>query len=423
MTIRLQLAVVLFFSVTQAFSQFSMSGEVRPRTEYTHGFGKLASPTDNPGIFTTQRTRLNMNYKSDSYNARIVLQDVRTWGGQRQLVMNDGLASIQQAWFDLKLTDKLRLKAGRQELSYDDHRILGNVGWAQQARTHDVALFKFQENLHIGFAYNDNATRGLLETPYTVPASYKAMQYIWYHMDSDDEKVGLSVLALNNGKERQVMNANDEIISQTTEYSQTIGGRLTMAITDKLGANSNAYYQMGLDGRNNEIEAYLASVDLTYKMSDKTALTVGFERQSGNSQLNQAAGTNTAFTPFYGTNHKFNGLMDYFYVGNHMNSVGLQDNFLKVVQKVGENSKLIAMAHNFSSVGAVNDGTGNAAGAALGNEIDLVYVKPIGKDANIKMGYSQLFGTNTMELLKGGDLNETQNWAWVMLTVKPKFIN
>ena len=34
---------------------------------------------------------------------------------------------------------------------------------------------------------------------------------------------------------------------------------------------------------------------------------------------------NNSFTPFYGTNHKFNGHMDYFYVGNHIGNVGLRE--------------------------------------------------------------------------------------------------
>ncbi len=38
-----------------------------------------------------------------------------------------------------------------------------------------------------------------------------------------------------------------------------------------------------------------------------------------------------AFTPLYGTNHKFNGWMDYFYVGNHGSSIGLQDINAKIL--------------------------------------------------------------------------------------------
>ena len=51
---------------------------------------------------------------------------------------------------------------------------------------------------------------------------------------------------------------------------------------------------------------------------------------------NGDASENKAFTPFYGTNHKFNGFMDYFHVGNHANSVGLIDIYTKVKTKLGE---------------------------------------------------------------------------------------
>ena len=67
------------------------------------------------------------------------MQDIRNWGNQRQLVANEANAvSIHQAWGEVELVKGLSLKAGRMELAYDDHRILGNVGWAQNEQTFDA---------------------------------------------------------------------------------------------------------------------------------------------------------------------------------------------------------------------------------------------------------------------------------------------
>jgi hypothetical protein len=37
------------------------------------------------------------------------------------------------------------------------------------------------------------------------------------------------------------------------------------------------------------------------------------------------------------------------------------------------------------------------------------------------MGYSQIFGSKTIEILKGGDRTATSNWVWAMIVIKPSF--
>jgi hypothetical protein len=58
----------------------------------------------------------------------------------------------------------------------------------------------------------------------------------------------------------------------------------------------------------------------------------------------------------------------------------------------------------------------------LGTEIDLVYTLAIAKDIKMNIGYSQMFGTETMEAVKGGgDKSAFNNWAWAMIAFKPQF--
>ena len=69
--------------------------------------------------------------------------NVRTWRNQPQQIANQDFAtSVHQAWAEMNFSPEISLKVGRQELAYDDQRIFGNAGWAQQARSHDVALYK-----------------------------------------------------------------------------------------------------------------------------------------------------------------------------------------------------------------------------------------------------------------------------------------
>ncbi|MCK5639122.1 MAG: hypothetical protein KAH67_10435, partial [Flavobacteriaceae bacterium] len=56
-----------------------------------------------------------------------------------------------------------------------------------------------------------------------------------------------------------------------------------------------------------------------------------------------------------------------------------------------------------------------------GTEIDLALGYKAYKSVMFNVGYSHMFANDTMELLKGGDANGTNNWAWVMVTFKPNF--
>ena len=111
---------------------------------------------------------------------------------------NDGLM-IHEAWAEISLVDtgkvikNFSLKIGRQELVYDDVRLLGNLDWLQQARRHDAALLKFDHNgwtAHLGAAYNQNAERksntiyngvptGYPASTNGMGAMYKSMQFLY----------------------------------------------------------------------------------------------------------------------------------------------------------------------------------------------------------------------------------------------------
>ena len=55
----------------------------------------------------------------------------------------------------------------------------------------------------------------------------------------------------------------------------------------------------------------------------------------------------------------------------------------------------------------------------LGHELDLQASMTLQKDVTVRAGYSRLFGTSTMDALKGGDHRERQDWLWVQLNVNP----
>jgi len=406
------LLIVFLLSPIITMAQLSVSGEIRPRTEYLRGFKTLATSNDqNPAFFTSQRSRLNFQLVNDKTKVYVCLQDVRIWGNQPQLIITDGASTtLHEAWAQTKLDSFISLKIGRQEIIYDDHRIFGNVGWAQQARSHDAAVFSYKRNkfrADLGLAFNQ-AILNLFGTNYADIKNYKDMQYLWVNRKWKD--VSGSVLILNNG-----FQFNDSIGVYHTNYLQTVGTRWTYK-NKELAANAAVYYQIGTgtDSSESSINAFYVAADLAYDVTEKINFKIGTEMLSGN-DIGGIQNENKAFNPFFGTNHKFNGFMDYFYVGNHANNVGLNDVFVRATYKFKKATAFIDGHYFLASGDMGNDVQG------LGTEVDLVVAAKINAQTGIKLGYSQMFATESMKVLKGGDNGATNNWAWLMLTFNPSF--
>ncbi len=397
-------------------AQFTLSGEYRPRAEYRHGYKTIAEEDQRTAFFLDQRSRLNFDYENDKYQFKLVIQDVRTWGSQPQLVTDDGaLTTLHEAWASIKIIDNISAKIGRQEIIYDNARIFGNVAWAQQGRSHDAVVFNLtpgDSKIDVGLAFNQDGPQ-INTGYYSVANSYKTFQFIHYSQQFNNLKG--SFLFLNNGMQ------GGTPTDYKTYFSQTVGTHLSYN-SGSLSPSLSFYYQGGKEQDGvTKIKAFEFQLDVKYAVTDNTSLTAGIEYMSGNDEVNPNA-ENNAFNPFFGTNHAFNGLMDYFYVGNHLGNVGLQDIFLKAKTKVGKISPSVDL-HFFSSDGKIQDpNTLQGMSKYLGTEVDLVIDYQPSDMINFKIGYSQMFATDTMVELKGASNNNaTSNWAWAMLTLKPKF--
>ena len=429
--------IISLFILTAQFvkaQEFSLSGEFRPRTEFRNGYNLIIGEDQDPGFATSTRARLIADYKADNFKVHVAFQDVLVWGENRQILEVDENNSFNvfEAWADIKLGSGWSTKLGRQVISYDDQRIFGGLGWAQQARNHDLALLQYKKDkflLDVGLGFNQdfdsfttniqgfiNNGNAFLGNPGFF--TYKTIQYAYLKQKWD--KFSGSLLLLNNGFQNFEDGAvADPNTGDGTSNLQTFGTHLEYKSGD-FDAAFNGYLQTG--ERVNELDvsgAYLLGLDLGYKVSSKVKLGVGAEIISGN---DGDAGETGAFFPLFGTNHKFNGFLDLFYVGNHANSVGLVDLHVSANIKTGAKSNLLVKFLNFQ--GEQDTSTGES---ALGNEIDLVYNQDL-KGMNLKIGYSHFFTSDGIFDIPQGSVGEAaaadiQNWAWVMLTIKPKFLN
>ena len=396
---------------------FQVSADLRARAEYRHGFQSPVTASQRSALFIDQRARLVFNYSQEKFIVKLSLQDIRVWGNQPQLVRNDGaLTALHEGWGQVFFTDAFSLKVGRQEINLDDQRIFGAVDWQMAARAHDAAMLKYKADdleVQAAFAYNQDGVQNT-STFYTVANNYKAMQYLWVHHDF--KPFNASFLFLNNGKQGGTPD------DYRTYYSQTVGPRLGFA-NGKIRSFLTYYGQFGREADAvTDVSAHYLAFDLSYKVNSQWTITPGFEYLSGNNQ-DEADNVNQAFTPFYGTNHKFNGLMDYFYVGNHFSSVGLTDIYTMLDFRQNRFSGSFRL-HYFRAPGKVVDPVDlvQEMDRYLGIESDLVLQYRFSDQVTFDAGYSRMFPTDTMIRVKGsGSSSEPQHWAWLMVSFKPVF--
>jgi hypothetical protein len=418
---RFILSLMLVYSGA-ANAQFSLTGELRPRTEMRNGFKTPHPEGSDPAFFIEQRTRLYVNYAFDKIQLNISLQDVRMWGSTSQIYKSDPtLSNLYEAWASYAFNDKFKFVVGRQALDYDNARFMGDLDWAQQGRSHDALLFTRTIpakgcKLHLALAFNqkiDFEPSKLTGNEYFGANNYKSMVFAWWNKKFDNGK--MSVLFHNDGQQA----------ADTTVASRQTYGVLGDYTIGKFTFDGELYYQDGQNQRKVDVNALLATIHATLKTS-LTPISLGFEYLSGTSLDDNK---DKSFNPLYGTNHKFYGYMDYFYVGNGHGQAGggttsgLIDMHLKTSFKLGTKSTLAANVHYFTSPVPIYEDAGgaNSLTTALGTEIDLVYTAKLTKDVTFNLGYSQMFATETLEEIKNvGDASSFNNWVWSMIAFKPQ---
>ena len=448
------LAIFMIFCVGMAGevrAQLTFSGQIRTRTEYRNGQGLPTTDTI-PAVFTSQRTRFNVGYSGYRFKLYTSLQDVRVWGQDASMINRNTVDAydgfmIHEAWAEISLVDtgkvvkNFTVKIGRQELVYDDVRLLGNLDWLQQARRHDAVVFKFDHNgytAHLGGAFNQNAERKANHVYNGVPtgypastngmgAMYKSMQFLY--LAKKLHFGNASFLTFKDDFSKFTFAASD-VDKKTPIYGKgvwsryTIGGNLFGTAARKINFALSAFYQGGKYREGTKLDEYLVSASALYSIGRKWSVGPGIDMTSGNNGSDPSKKFQR-FDPLYGTPHKFWGFMDYFYVADGFGANGLVDYYLKARFKAKDNLNVMIDGHRFVLPNAVKAADGTVMDKALGTEIDLVFNYSMTKIINIEAGYSKMFTTETMTSPKVKPVKNPEDvntWAYLMISIKPEFL-
>ncbi len=469
-----------FCSLTfNATAQLTFTGQLRPRGEIRDGYAMLKPKGNKAAAFISQRTRLSLNYKSSKLIFQASVQDVRLWGQDASTVTpaDGNKLGVHEAWAELVLSNKsdstfknspvdyFGIRVGRQELIYDDERLLGNLDWMQQGRRHDALVFKLLQHgwqADLGLAFNQNTDainyNGTYYTPANVPATvkdsrgnlantpagfiplvnaaglsakngnpvfanspgsnlisqnYKSFQYLYVARKFNKTRVSGLFMADQFGK--YVLDSVKNIAGDDVGYiygkrfnQAGVNTRFTtgLLLTPVFGAKDQWASSAGAyyQGGHDRDGLDMSAWMYTVSLSYKPATfayTLGWDYLSGNNALSTSK-TNHRFDPLYGSPHKFWGYMDYLYAITGSPAGGLNNPYAKIRHtSVSKNFYAEIAAHYFALANNQVDAGGRVIDKHLGTEFDLTTGYKLSKYVGVDLGVSYMAATHSMEYAKG----------------------
>lgn len=399
-----------------AENETAISVQVRPRAEYRNGALFPRNEGEEAAGFINNRTRLSLDYKRHDLSMKVSAQHVGVWGQDPQIDKN-GRFILNEAWARLYLHAHFYAQLGRQSLVYDDERILGGLDWNVAGRFHDALKLGYEHDrnkLHLILAFNQNDEKRIGGTYYASGAQpYKSMQTVWYNYKTSD--VNFSALLMNLGQE----GGDPATQKSATRYMQTFGLNAGY-LPASWNLQGSVYLQTGKTAGNQRVSAWMASLKAAYRINEQLTVGLGSDYLSGSETGDSKY---KAFNPLYGTHHKFYGTMDYFYASGFSAGLnpGLWDNYAQLNFKTSSNLNLGLTYHYFSITSDVTD-QNEKVKKGLGSEIDLQLDWTIMKDVKLSGGYSVMFGSESMNVVKGGNCDSWQDWGWISLNINPRVL-
>jgi hypothetical protein len=350
------------------FDDIKLSGEIRPRyeTAQVHENGK-----DRANAYTA-RTKLNVNAKLfgiEGLSSNVGIISVNDFGSntynstangltQYDVIKDPEFAMISNADINYQI-GKTTLHAGRSQVNLDNQRFIGTVGWRQLERSYDTVYVA------------DNSVEGLN----VLAAWVYGLQGVGAGDTTDTNSVLLH--ASYDAMPELKITAYDYMIASV---SDTLGVALTGKVDLGAKLDYRAEYAMQKDATM-EIHDIEAKADATYYNLDLGANISGVLAGVNYEFLSGADGDKTTFNPALGTNHKFNGWADMFYVASKPIG-GLVDANIRLGYTAKGLGKVLAVYHDFkadtdmaSATGTTND---------LGSEFDILYANAIPGVKNLK---------------------------------------
>jgi len=272
------------------------SGQVLVRYRHHEGHDFMSGGvTDN----VRQRTRLGLSLTfADAVAAFVQVQDVRTWGEETDTLGDfsaDGL-DLHQGYLAIRLSEGMTLKIGRQEISYLNHRLIGNVAFLEQARSFDAARWSLASG-------DITADAFYARTRDSAPGDFAGVTdlfagFFQYRVHPGFVPAVIAIVDIGGPAERTRV---------------TAGLHATGALDMGLSYSLEGYFQGGSAANDVSYLAVMTALHARYTLKSlgaKPFFELFGEIVTGDDDPGD--GDVTSFDTLFATNHKFYGEMDFF---------------------------------------------------------------------------------------------------------------
>jgi hypothetical protein len=391
--------------------QVSAEVEYRPRFEWRDGYRELLPTSASPSFITSQRLRMSVSYQADGLRLRVTPQDVRVWGDE-QISSSSGVFG-DEASFDLlvgyaelRLRENSWISVGRQQLSYDNQRLLSGRNWNQHGLAYDAVVLKTRTgtwDFHAGAVWNSRSAT--TSENYYFSDRIKSLNFLWLKKRFG-ERLDFSFSHIASG-------VTETDSTNAMHYKQTSG---VYANFDNgfLSVKGNIYYQYGKNQVGTDVSAFLVDADAAVSMG-RFNPGAGISYLSGNDDTDSS--TDHLFDVLYGARHRFFGHMDYFRnMSSHTGGGGLSDWYGYLGYKVADNISLKNTTH-FFRLAEINSNTPDTKALGMENEIELKC--HFNEWGVLKAGWLFYVPTDSFRQLQGVENERLPNFAYVELTIAP----
>ena len=423
----LYLIVILLLISQFASSQFSVDGHIRTRGEYRDGYRTLAVEDTHGLPLVLQRSRLMMSYKEDNLTFKLTGQDARVWG-ESEAASPKNTFGIYEAWVKWLFHPNIGVKVGRQEISYDDQRLLSIRNFGVAGATYDALLMYYEDDetktsVHVGGMINNDRQSQILD--YYTGNLFKYMAFAWGSFSINDF-VSLNAINIFDLKQKP---SEPEIM-----YGRnTLGANAIVTKKGVAGGRMGGYYQFGnswfgiwpLENQKQQISAYSINASAWADLIEKVKVTLSFDLYSGN-DWSKSSGKFTSFNRLLASRHGHLGYMDYF-TDMQMGEVawtGIVDMYLRVDYTFSQKADIQARINNFSMEKPYlppDVGQGfEKVGKRLGNEISILLNYKPAKNIAIQTAWMLMLPTETLKRLQG-DNTRLSHFGYISLLFTPNF--
>jgi hypothetical protein len=397
------LALVLPAAASAQMETTRLLGEVRVRSEAERPVG--VETTD---VFTVMRSRIGIEaLLSPRATVLLQVQDARMFGEAASLTSGSAdRLDMHQAWLQYRIDSGgygIAMRAGRQEVSLGNERLVGASNWTNTGRTFD------------GLRVTAGPAAGWSLTGLATNVKERGRRLTGSTGDTGDHLFMGGYLAAGPA-ELFVLHDREATMRTITGIDRTtIGSRFNRALLAGLDASIEGAYQFGnqlpaMALASHDIAAYMFGSRLGYAtgVAALPRLGVGLDLLSGDDDVTD--NTYRAFNTLYATGHKWYGYMDLFLdPAARTRDRGLVDGMASARIGLPRDAALDIDMHGFwlqREFTAAPD-------RHIGWELDLTLPVRLGPGQQLQLGYSAFRNGNAAPLIGLGEDGKLWHWGYI----------